>query len=493
MSGTLVDFPGSRATLRVAIVGGGVTGLAAAYRLQEAAAHGNLPRVEIRVLEASGRPGGLVRTETVSGLVLETGADSMIAQKPAGLALAERLGLGDEIVRLETPRPTMQVVHRGRLVDLPAGFLLLAPSRLRSLLGSRLFSWRGKLRMLAEPLVPRRSSGATDESLAAFVARRLGREALDRAAEPIVGGLYTADADRLSLAATMPRFLELERKHGSVVRGLRRAVSARRGKTAAPGFVWLHGGMERLVDRLVAALAPGTVTLGARVEGIAREAAIGTWRIETAGRPAFHADAVILAAPGFDAARLVAPVDLTLARDLAALDYASCATVHLLYRAERVRAPLSSYGFFVPRTAGLSILGCSYVSEKFKGRAPADRVLLRAFLGGARDPGILDRSDDERIETAHRTLAGLLQIEGDPEWARSHAHPRSMPQYVVGDRGRIERIDERMGSHPGLFVAGSVVGAVGLPDCIESGERTAARALSWLAAFRTRAARIAQA
>jgi len=492
MSGTLVDFPGSRETLRVVIAGGGISGLAAAHHLQETAARGDGPRIEIRVLEAGSRPGGLVRTESVAGLVLETGADSMIAQKPAGLALCERLGLGDEVVRLDSPRPTMQVVHRGRLVDLPPGFALLAPARLRPLLVSRLFSWRGKLRILAEPLVPRRRSPASDESLRSFVTRRLGREALERAAEPIVCGLYTADADRLSVAATLPRFLELERTHGSVVRGLRRLTRAHASSQGAR-FVWLRGGMERLVDRLVAALAPGTLDLGARIERVHPDPGTGRWCIDVQGRPASQADAVILATPGWTAAELVSQADPSLARDLATLQYASCATVHLLYRAAQVRAALSSYGFFVPRTAGLPILGCSYVSQKFPGRAPADRVLLRAFLGGALDPDVLERSEDERIQIAHRTLAALLDIEGQPELARAHAHPRSMPQYAVGDRSRIERIGERLALHGGLLVAGSLLGAVGVPDCIESGQRAAERALAYVAAFRARAARIARA
>ncbi len=491
MSATLIDFPGARDTWRVVIVGGGITGLAAAHALLAAARDG-LPRIEVRVLEAGPRPGGLVRTESGAGLVLETGADSMIAQKPAGLALCERLGLGDDVVRLDTPRPTMQIVHRGRLVDLPAGFVLLAPARLRPLLGSRLFSWRGKLRMLAEPLVPRRPTTASDESLRSFVTRRLGREAFERAAEPIIGSLYTADADRLSLAATMPRFLDLELRDGSVVRGLRRAARARRG-ASGPGFVWLRGGMERLVDRLVAALPPGALVLGAPVERVVPEAGTGSWRVEVPGRPTLSADAVILAAPGFATAHVLAETDATLARDVATLDYASCATVHLLYRASQVRTKLSSFGFFVPRTERLPILGCSYVSEKFPGRAPADRVLLRAFLGGALDPHVLRRGDDARIAAAHDTLAALLGIDGPPELARSHAHPRSMPQYAVGDRARIARIGERVGGHPGLFVAGSVIGAVGVPDCIDSGERAADRTRSYLAAFRVRTTRIARA
>jgi oxygen-dependent protoporphyrinogen oxidase len=491
LSGTLVDFPGARDAWRVVIAGGGITGLAAAHALMGSAREGLHP-IEVRVLEAGPRPGGLVRTESVSGLLLETGADSMIVQKPAGLALCERLGLADDLVHLDAPRPTMQIVHRGRLVDLPAGFALLAPTRIRPLLRSKLFSWPGKLRMLAEPLMPRRRTSVSDESLRSFVTRRLGKEAFERAAEPIVGSLYTADADRLSLAATMPRFLELESRHRSLIRGLRRAAKGRKG-TTGPGFVWLRGGMERLVERLVAELPPGALALGARVERMTAETGTGRWRIDVVGKPPLFADAVILATPGFATAKLLAETDDTLARDAAALDYASCATVHLLYRASQIEEKLSSFGFFVPRTEKLRILGCSYVSEKFPGRAPADRVLLRAFLGGALDPSVLERTDDERVAAAHEALAKLLRIDGEPELARAHAHPRSMPQYEVGDRARIARLGERLGAHGGLFLAGSLLGAVGVPDCIDSGERAADRALGYLAAFRMRTTRIARA
>jgi len=492
VSGRIVDFPGSRDALRVVIAGGGITGLAAAHRLHEVASSLDLPRLEVRVLEASPRAGGQIRTERVEGLVLEAGADSMIAQKAAGLALCERLGLGDEVVRLDCASPSMEVVHRGRLVELPAGFVLLAPSRIGPLLRSHLFSWRGKLRMLAEPLIPRRPAQVTDESLRSFVTRRLGREAFERAAEPIVAGLYMADADRLSLAATMPRFLDLEREHGSLTRALRRAARAR-GGSSGTRFLWLRGGMERLVDRLVAALPPGSVQLGAPIERVTPGAQGERLRVDVSGGESLHADAVILATPGWAAAPLVAETDPTLARDLGTLRYAPCATVHLLYRASQLRAPLSSYGFFAPRGAGQPIVGCSYVSEKFPGRALADRVLLRVFLGGALDEGVLDRGEDERIAAAHGALAALLGIEGAPEFARSHGHPRSMPQYDVLDRRRRERIVERLGAFPGLLVAGSVCGAVGVPDCIDSGEGAAGRALAHLATCRATFARIARA
>ncbi len=492
MSGTLIDFPGTRDTLRVVVAGAGITGLAAAHRLREVSAALGLPRVEVRVLESGSRPGGQIRTERIDGLVLEAGADSMIAQKPAGLALCERLGLADDLVRLDCPRPSMQVVHRGRLVDLPAGFVLLAPSRILPLVGSRLFSWRGKLRMLAEALVPRRRGPAEDESLRSFITRRLGREAFERAAEPIVAGLYMADADRLSLRTTMPRFLDLEREHGSLTRGLRRAVRARSG-AGGTRFLWLRGGMERLVERLVTALPAGSVQLGARIERVAPGARDGRWRIDVRGGESLHADAVILATPGWASAPLVVEADPTLAEQLDALHYAPCATVHLLYRAAQIGEPLSGYGFFAPRAAGLPIVGCSYVSEKFPGRAPGGRVLLRAFLGGALDEEILERGENAGIAAAHRALAALLGIEGQPELARFHAHPRSMPQFDVGDRRRIDCIAERLGSLPGLFVAGGVSGAVGIPDCIESGEHAAARALAYLATHRATKVRAARA
>jgi len=451
----------------IVVVGGGVTGLAAAHRLVERGA----PAV---LLEASDRLGGQVRTERSSGLVLEAGADTLVAAKPAAVKLCARIGIAGELEDLAARHGGTEVLWRDELHRVPDGFVMIAPTRWGPVLRSPLFSWRGKLRMALEPFVRPRPGGTEDESLASFVTRRFGREALERAAEPIVASIFTADADRLSLRATMPRFLDLERRHGSVRRGLAAMTGNHAPSTARPGaFVALSGGMSRLVDGIAARLPAGSVRTGARVGGIEKAANGFAVRLESGER--LPASAVILACPAFDAARVLRGIDGELATKLDELPYASCATVSLVYERRAVRAPLTSFGFFVPRALGLPILACSFVSEKFPSRAPADVVVLRAFLGGATRPEILDL-DDRRLEAeAAACVARVLAIEGAPLAAHTFRFPRAMPQYEVGAAAWISDVAARVAAISGLALAGSAAGAMGIPDGIRSGEEAADR------------------
>jgi oxygen-dependent protoporphyrinogen oxidase len=379
------------------------------------------------------------------------------------------------------------VLHDQRLFDLPRGFRLLVPTRVGPLLGSPLFSYRGKLRILAERFVPRRNPTAGDETLRRFVSRRFGRELFERVAEPILGGLFTADADRLSLEMSLPRLRELERRYGSVSRGVAR-VRVRRGPgtVESGGFISLRSGLGSLVTHLAERLPDGSVCCDARLRRLRFDQAAGEWVLQAEGMEELRARTVILTCPAFEAARLLSGSDDRLCEALRELRYASCVTVNLGYVASQIRRPLQSYGFFIPRNAGLPLLACSHVSGKFAERAPAGHVLLRAFLGGALAPDTLDAPDDRLAQTAHETLRQLLGIEGGPMLATVHRYPRSMPQFAVGHRGRIDAMQERLRDHPGLLLAGAALGAVGLPDCIRSGERAAKAALSHVAAGRRR-------
>ena len=458
----------------IVVVGGGIAGLAAAHRLVERAREEAMPPVV--VLEASERPGGQIRTERQGGLVLEAGPDTLVAQKPAAVRLCARIGLGEELEDLAARHGGTSILWDGALHRVPEGFVMMAPTRLGPLLRSKLFTWRGKLRMAAEPYVRPRPEAVDDESLASFVERRFGREALVRAAEPIVASIFTADADRLSLRATLPRFLDLERRHGSVARGLATAMTTNHAPASArPGaFVALRGGMSRLVEALLARLPKESVRTGARVATIAKD---GTGRLAVSleGGERIHAAAVLLACPAFDAARLVRPLDKALGEKLDELPYASCATVSLVYARSAVGAPLDSFGFFVPRAAGLPILACSFVSEKFPARAPADVVVFRAFLGGATRPEVLDFPDAELERASANCLAPVLRIGAPPIAAYTHRFPRSMPQYDVGAATWLADVARAVASIPGLAVAGSAAGAVGIPDAIRSGEEAADR------------------
>ena len=466
--------------MTVAVIGAGITGLAAAHALA--------PSTRVVVLEADTRAGGQIRTERHGEFVFEGGPDALVAQKPAGIELCARLGLSGELAELSGSSAATQIYRAGRLHPVPEGFLMMAPTRLAPVFGSPLFSWPGKLRMAAEPWIPRRADGQDDESLASFVTRRFGREVLDRVAEPVIAGLFTADADRLSLRMTMPRFLDLEAGEGSVTRALRKAAaSPGRSRpfghgTGRGGFFALRGGLSRLVEALTERLPEGALRLGTRVAGVTPSPG-GGYAVSLDGGETIAARAVVVACSAIDAAVALRTLDAGLAESLGRLRYASCATVNIAYRAEVVGARLSGFGFFVPRTENLPILACSYVSEKFAGRAPSGTVVFRVFLGGATRPEALEASDPAIIREVHETLRRILSIGGDPMLAKVYRSPRSMPQFDVGAKALIDEIGVRAARHTGLFLAGSVAGAYGLPDCIKSGEASGERASAACVAY----------
>ncbi|MGH7262807.1 MAG: protoporphyrinogen oxidase, partial [Candidatus Rokuibacteriota bacterium] len=371
------------------------------------------------------------------------------------------------------------VVRAGRLEALPEGFQLLAPARLGPFFSSRLFSWPGKLRMAMDLVLPRRA-GSDDESLGSFVRRRLGAEALERVAQPLVAGIYTADPDSLSLAATMPRFVEMERTHRSLILALWRASRRVQGVSGARWslFVTFADGMEELVRALADRLPPGSVRLKERVVGLHREE--DRWRVGLADGNALDADAVIVATEAHQASRLVRPLDPSLAYLLEAIPYASGATVTLAYRREEIAHPLDGFGFVVPRLERRPILACTFSSVKYPGRAPAGYALLRVFVGGALGGEVLKEDDDRIVAIARAQLGELVGISRPPLLTRLYRHPASMAQYLVGHLGTVAAIERRVATHRGLALAGSAYRGVGISDCIHSGETAASAALAAL-------------
>jgi len=466
---------------RVGIVGGGISGLVAAYRVGKLAQEQGLD-AEVVVLEASPRAGGVIRTERSEGYLLEGGPDSLVGFKPAAVELCRELGLGDELVRIDPATPTIQIIHHGRPVALPEGFRVMAPTRVMPTLRSPLFSLAGKLRMLGELWVPPRPPAAGDESVRSFVERRLGREAFDRVAEPIVGGLFTANADRLSLAMTMGRFAALERSDGSILKGMRRMMAQTASAPPdARAMFSLTSGLWGLVERLLERLPADCVRTDHPVTRVDFDEATGCWKLE-GGPASIDCDSLVLACPAFVAAEMIRGVDSKLADALGKLGYASCSTVNLAYRPKQIRRPLDSYGFFVPRTTGVPLLACSYVSEKYPQRAPRDRVLLRAFLGGALHPEVESWNEAELIESAHRTLAPLLRIEGRPVFERAHRFIRSMPQFDVDARAPLGLAEELASAHSGLAISGAMAGGLGVPDCVRLADAAARKTVDALVA-----------
>ena len=463
--------------MKLVVIGGGIAGLAAAHRAVELARDRRLP-LDLTLLEARDRLGGTIASERVDGFLVEAGPDSFLSEKPWALALCRRLGVEDRLVRTDDRFRKVFVWHRGRLYPLPDGFQLLAPTALLPFATSSLFSLPGKLRMALDLVLPR--GGGDDESLGAFVRRRLGAEALDRVAQPLVAGIYTADPDDLSLTATMPRFVELERAERSIILGLRRALR----RAPQPGtsgarwslFVTFAGGMEELIGTLAARLPPGAAMLEQRARGLERVGA--RWRVATYEGAGFEADRVIVATEAHAAARLARYLDPALATLLEEIPYASAATVSLGYRRADVPHPLDGFGFVVPRREGRALLAGTFSSVKYPGRAPDGHVLIRGFLGGMLNAEVLAEDDVTLAARARVELREALGITAEPVLTRLHRWPASMPQYHVGHLARVETIERAVAALPGLALAGAAYRGVGIADCVRAGEAAAERAFA---------------
>jgi protoporphyrinogen/coproporphyrinogen III oxidase len=459
----------------VVIVGGGIAGLAAAHRLQEISRERELP-LRFTLLEASGRVGGTLGTEHRDGFLLELGPDSFISEKPWALALCRRIGLESELIGTCDEHRATFVVHNGKLELLPEGFMLLAPTKFGPLLRSRLFSWPGKLRMVLDLVLPR-GPQQDDESLGSFVRRRFGREVLERVAQPLIGGIYTADPDHLSLAATMPRFLQMEREHRSVIAAMWRASRNRpqEAKSASGArwslFVSLRNGMQTLVDTLTARLSLGQIRQHCAVSHI--EHKNGQWQVASTDESTFSADGVILATPTFQTAPIVRTLDPQLAEYLATIRYSSAATVNLAFRREQIPHPLNGFGFVVPHVENRKIIACSFSSVKYAGRAPEGHVLLRTFIGGSLQEELFNLDDIQMEQAVRQELATLLGIHAAPLFVHIARYPHSMPQYRVGHLRLVDTIEKLVTQHFGLALAGNAYRGVGIADCVRSGEAAA--------------------
>lgn len=454
----------------VVIIGGGISGLAAAHRLNE-------QNVQVTLLEASPRLGGTIETTHRDGFLLERGPDSFISEKPQALELAKRLGLESRLVQTNEQFRRSFIVRDGRLRTVPEGFQLLAPSRLWPFITSDIFSVAGKARMAADLVLPRKhTNGANDESLASFVRRRLGVEALERMAQPMVGGIYTADPETLSLRATLPRFLEMERQHRSLILAMLKQGRAQKIGTSGARyslFLSFDRGMQVLVDALAQQIK-ADVRLNTRAIGLKRDGS--GWTITTRDGAELQADAICIALPAYIAASLLNNTHERLAEKLKHIRYASTATINFAYRRSAIAHPLNGFGFVVPFVEKRSLIACSFSSVKFSGRAPEGDVLLRAFAGGALQPDIfaLDEGDMQvRVEAGLRELLGIRE---DPLFVEVAKWKDSMPQYEVGHLERVNEIEKLTAEIPRLTLAGNAYRGAGIPDCIRSGE-TAADAL----------------
>jgi len=469
-----------RSAPRIAVVGAGITGLAAANQLLELA-----PQAQLSLLEASDRVGGVLETSQRDGFLIERSADNFLTRQPWATDLCQRLGLGEQLLPTDERLRRALVVCRGEIVPAPVGFVLMAPKKLLPILRSPLLSWRGKLRLACEPVVPRRTDDA-DESVASFARRRLGREVFERLVQPLLAGIYTADPERLSMKATMPQFVEQEQAHGSLWRAARHERSTPTGQdqTSEAGaryglFLAPRLGMQQLVDKLISRLPKGALQTGAPIASITKHDS--RWRLNPAAdRLRSDFDAVILTTPAHIAATQLDSLDGKLSAELAGIEYAGCSVVCLGYRKSQIAKAITGFGFVVPTIERRKIIAVSFASLKFPGRAPDNQILLRVFVGGALQPELADLPDDQILKLVAQELRDLLGVEGDPLLTEIARYSRGMPQYHLGHLDRVERIERLASLHAGLELAGAAYRGVGIPQCIHSGQQAAQRVVDHL-------------
>jgi oxygen-dependent protoporphyrinogen oxidase len=460
---------------RIAIVGGGISGLAAAFALEEHRRHG--VAVEYVLYESSPRLGGVLRTEQIDGCIVEAGPDSFITEKPWATDLCRAVGLGDQLIGSNDADRKTYILVDGKLVVMPDGLMFMVPTKVLPTGASPLFSWKTKLRMAQEMFHPPRADEC-DESVASFVERHYGAEVVDRLADPLLSGVYGGEAANLSVRAVLPRFAEMERTHGSLGRAM---LAARKKMTPAPDkqppplFTSLKNGMQQLTEAVVARLTPSSLLTNAPVEAIQREG--DSW-IVSAGFKSDEFDAVILAVPAHSAADMLRMCGRELSAEVASIEYSSSITVGLAYgRAVRQSLP-PGFGFLVPRSEGKRLLAATFVHNKFPHRAPEDRALLRCFFAGKNAASVWDLTDEEIISVVRNDLQQILGLTAEPLFGRVYKWKSAMAQYTVGHLDRIDRIERLRQQLPGLALAGNAYRGIGVPDCVRSGQEAVKQLLS---------------
>ena len=469
--------------MRTAVIGGGIAGLAAAYELERARTAD--PTVRYALFEARERLGGSLASEVVQGTVLERGPDSFLTEKSAAANLCRELGIGADLIPSNDAQRKTYILVGNQLVPLPDGLMFLVPTKLVPTALTPLFSFPTKARMALELLIPPRRKRTADESVASLVSRHFGPEAVDRLADPLLSGIYGGDAAQLSARTVLPRLVEMEREYGSLTRGMLAAHRKMRARAAANGhnpnpaerpiFTSLRGGMQQLVDAIGARLDWAAVRLSTPVNALER--VTNGWMVHSLGSAEFY-DSVIVASQAWAAGVLLAPVDAVLSEQLGGIPYSSSITVNLIYDEDALGKLPEGFGFLVPASERRSLLACTFSHRKFLGKTAPGKAVVRAFLGGMRNEALLAENDNALVAIVRHELIDILgeSVVGiglDPEYTQVTRWRRAMAQYAVGHQERMERINERVASLPGLRLVGNAYDGIGVPDCIRLGRKAA--------------------
>lgn len=452
---------------RIAVVGGGITGLSAAYELVKS---GRSPVL----VDSSARLGGVIETSTIEGCVLEGGPDSFLSAKPAAAELIRELGLGDELIGSNDSSRVTYVVKRGKLVPLPDGLLMMVPTKVLPLALSPLLTWKTKIRMGLEWLRRPPHTELPDRTVGDFIRDHYGQEAVDYLADPLLSGVYGGSAERLSVNSVLARFVELEKTHGSLTRGV---LSARKaavhGAQTGPLFLTLKRGLQQLVDALEERVRSSTDVVQAQVNSVVPAA--GGWRLRTSAGD-HEAAGVILAVPAWIAGRLLRETEQKLSVLLENVEYSSSVTLSLGYRKEQIGTIPPGFGFLVPAAERRTLVACTFIGAKFPYRVPDSHLVLRCFLGGAGREAVLDESDEILVRTVRQELSALLGWDAEPDFINLRRWRKAMAQYAVGHSARISRVMDLLQGLPGLQLAGNAYEGIGISDCVRTG-RLAARRL----------------
>lgn len=457
---------------RVAIVGGGIAGLAAAFYLERARRNG--AQIDWVLLEKSGRLGGVIRSEQRDGFVLEAGPDSFLTMKPDGAQFCRDLGIAEQLISSNDADRKTYIVVKNRLIPIPDGLEFMVPTRVGPMATTPLFSWSTKLAMARELFI-NSGNGKRDESVADFVRRHFGQEMVDRVAEPLLAGVYGGNADQMSVRAVLPRFAEMERESGSLVRASLKARKARVKSTAPPQplFTSLKNGVQEMVNAAVAALPSERVRLQQTVTAVAR---LGErWAVNTESRSELF-DEVMVAAPAPAAASLLGDLNFVLTAGLRQIQYSSSAAVVLAY--DKPLSLPAGHGFLVPRTEARSMLACTFVHRKFPFRAPDGAALLRCFISSSRVPNLQKQSDEWLLSSMQKELGDLLRLQDQPLFAKVYRWDCALPQYATGHLERVAQMEKAIAELPGLQLIGNSFYGIGIPDCIRSGRKAAEKLTS---------------